>query len=226
MCLHRNGSGYAISLIDYFGLFGKKEASKQGYSEARRKLSWRAFEFLLNEANLEHTGLPETMKYRGHVVRAIDGTLFFTPKTEELLAHFTQKAVAVPKGQKHTHYPYGKLVTAVNVYTAQPVAAVVDDHVTSERAMVRSLIKTFSPGNISLLDRGLGGTQVFLEYEQQSQYFVNRAVTTGPGCAADIRTFLRSRKRDDCRARRQGRGERGKRDDSPSLRSRTEGQRA
>ena len=193
MCLQRNGNGYSISAMNYFGELGRPSVGKQSVSEARRKLHWRAFQYLLHEASLERlTTLPESMRYKGMLVYAIDGSQFFVPNTPELRSVFSPMEMGRPKPGAKTHYPYGKLVTAVNVYSGQPVSASVDDHHVSEREMVVKLIRGFLAGTFSLLDRGLGGGQVFLEFEKLHQYFLNRARTGGDNCAGYIRDFLLS----------------------------------
>ena len=194
MCLQRNGNGYSISSMNYFGELGRHAANKQSVSNARNKLHWQAFEYLLHQANLERTGLPEDMQYKSMTVYAIDGSSFFLPRTPELLAVFTSRETGRPHKKAKTHYPYGKLVTAVNVYTGQPVSAQVDDHHVSERAMVLRMIRGFLPGTLSLLDRGLGGRSVFLQFEKLNQHYLNRTVTSGTRCARYVRDFLRSGK--------------------------------
>lgn len=108
-----------------------------------------------------------------------------------LLMHFSPRNTSSEEGE--THYPYGLLVTAVNVYTGQPVRAVVDNYNASERAMMKSMIGGFSPGDLSLLDRGIGGAQVYLEFEKHEQYFIHRSKTTGDRVAGYIRELVDGR---------------------------------
>jgi hypothetical protein len=195
MACARNGNGYDISSQSYFrGLADHLDDSavdpvrRQSVSEARAKLGWQAFEHLLDCANLEPAGLPARFKFQGHVTRAIDGTSFFTPRTSELLGHFSPRKTS--SEERETHYPYGLCVAAVNVYTGQPVRAVVDDYRASERSLLRRLIAGFSTGDLALLDRGLGGAQVYLEFHRQGQFFIHRAKTSGDRVAGYIQRFL------------------------------------
>lgn len=196
MTLNRNDSGYDISSQQYFRDLSQELDRKippvrhQSVSEARGKLGWEAFEFLLDEANLEHDKLSEEFKFEGHVTRAIDGTSFFVPRTEELLEHFSPRKTKAEEGE--THYPYGLCVAAVNVYTAQPVCAVVDDYRMSERDLLRRMLDKFGPGDLSLLDRGLGGRDIYLEYQARKQFFIHRVKTSGDRVASYVKEFLES----------------------------------
>jgi hypothetical protein len=196
MSLSRNGNGYDISSQNYFGDLNReikdkiKPVKHQSVSEARGKLKWQAFEYLLGSANLENDGLSERFKFKGHITRGIDGTSFYVPRTEELLKHFSPRKTKSEEGE--THYPYGLCVAAINVFTSQPVAAVIADYKTSERALLRALIKNFQPGDLSLLDRGLGGGAVYLDYKYRKQFFIHRAKTTGDKVASYVQEFLLS----------------------------------
>jgi IS4 transposase len=196
MTASRNGNGYDISSQNYFRELGKlleieiDPVRKQSISDARAKIYWQAFEFLLTQSNLESAGLPDEFKFEGHVTRAWDGTSFITARTEELLTHFTPRKTKSEEGE--THYPYGLCLTAINVFTGQPTHAVVDDYKQSERSLLKQIIKKCSPGDLALLDRGLGGAQVYLEFRKNKQYFIHRAKTTGTRIAKYITKFLSS----------------------------------
>lgn len=194
MACARNGNGYDISSQNYFReLSGHlldpiEPARRQSVAEARAKLRYEAFAHLLDCANLEKDGLPSMFKFQGHVTRAIDGTSFYTPRSDELLTHFSPRKTSADEGE--THYPYGLCVSAINVYTGQPVRAVIDDYKASERSLLKRLIEGFCKGDLALLDRGLGGAQVYLEFHKRGQFFVHRAKTSGERVAGYIRDFL------------------------------------
>lgn len=196
MTLGRNGNGYDISSQHYFRDLSAElrrkitPARHQSVSEARGKLGWEAFAFLLDEANLEHDKLDEDFKFKGHVTRAMDGTSFFVPRTNELLEHFSLRKTKAEEGE--THYPYGLCVAAINVFTAQPVCAEVDDYRVSERELLRRMLEKFRPGDLSLLDRGLGGRDVYFDYDERGQYFIHRSKTSGDRVAIYVREFLES----------------------------------
>lgn len=194
MTAARNGNGYAITSQNYFRALNKETGKsvdpvrKQSISESRGKLKWGAFEYLFGAANLERDGLPSHLLFHGLVSRALDGSSFFTPRTSDLLEHFSSRKTRAEEGE--THYPYGLLVTAVNVYTTQPVSACVGDYRLSEREGLRRLIEGFSAGDLSLLDRGLGGVEIYLDFERLGQFFIHRTKTSGERVAAYVRSFL------------------------------------
>ena len=140
MSLDRNENGYDISSQKYFRPLRDELSQEiqpvrhQSVSEARGKLGWKAFEYLLAEANLETGELGKSNKFCGHIVRAIDGSSFFTPRSDDLLAHFSVRKTKSDLGE--THYPYGLCVAAINVFTGQPVCAVIGDYKSSERSLL------------------------------------------------------------------------------------------
>ena len=95
MILDRKEKGYDISSQKCFRPLADEFSQRlqpvrhQSVSEARGKLSWKALEYLLDEANLENGNLGKSNKFQGHIVRAIDGSSFFTPRTDDLLKHFS-----------------------------------------------------------------------------------------------------------------------------------------
>lgn len=196
MTAARNANGYDISSQNYFRALSSHleekidPARRQAVSEARGKISWEAFEYLLDSANLENENLPGSFRFKGHVTRAWDGSSFFTPRSENLLEHFSVRKTKSDEGE--THYPYGLCVSAINVFTGQPVRAVVADYCLSERLLVKQMLPSFSAGDLALLDRGLGGAQVYLEFDRQGQFFIHRAKTSGDRVAGYIQEFLGS----------------------------------
>jgi Transposase DDE domain len=197
MAANRNEDGYDITSQNYFSELGLHlgedivPATRQSFCTARKKLHWTAFEYLLRLANQDYTPALTLLRYKGHVTRAIDGTRLTLPRSEDLLAHFE-----LPKSKAgFGHYPAAMLVTAVNVFTGQPSRAMVDKHTSSERVLLRKLMENFEVGDLSLLDRGFGGAQTFLEFDKQGQYFVCRMKTYGDKIAIYIQDFLCSRKK-------------------------------
>jgi hypothetical protein len=199
MSLDRNGNGYDISSQNYFRSLATELSAElepvkhQSVSEARGKLSWKGFEYLLGEANMENEGLGKANTFRGHIVRAIDGSSFFTPRSDDLLKHFSVRQTK--SDLRETHYPYGLCVAAINVFTGQPVCAVIGDYKSSERSLLSHILPKFEAGDISLLDRGLGGNKVYFEYETSGQYFIHRTKTTGERVAMYVQDFLASGKK-------------------------------
>jgi len=199
MAADRNGNGYDISSQNYFRDLAREidedlvPVRKQSVSEARAKLSWEAFEFLLERANMEEQGLPRRLTFKGHITRAFDGTSFYTPRSEELLEHFSPRNTKAAEGE--THYPYGLLVTGINVFTGQPVKAAVDDYRVSERDLLLRLIDQCAEGDLALLDRGLGGARIYAAFDARKQLFIHRTKTSGERVAKYVQKFLASGKR-------------------------------
>jgi hypothetical protein len=158
-------------------------------SAARSHISYKAFCYLLEEVSLEKKGRSAD-KWKGHIVRAIDGSWLTLPASKEILASFPRREL----GKGFAHYPNGLLVTAQNVFTAQPVAALLSDYHGSERTQLALLAQNFSKGDISLLDRGLGGFAVWQYLFDLGQNFVNRINVTGTNVPHEIRDFIRSQK--------------------------------
>ena len=198
MAASRNENGYDISSQNYFRALGVHldekvaPARRQAVSDARGKLGWEAFVYLLDCANLEKEKLPGNLLFKGHVTRALDGMSFYTPRSPDLLKHFSPRITAAEEGE--THYPYGLCVAAINVFTGQPVGAVVDDYRMSERELLKKMIQGFAKGDLALLDRGLGGAKMYLEFERLGQFFIHRATTSGDRVAGYIQAFLNSGK--------------------------------
>ena len=111
MTLSRNGNGYDISSQNYFRDLNSQVKEQiepvrhQSVSEARAKLRWEGFEYLLSEANLENAGLSKDHKFKGHTTRGLDGTSLYVPRADELLEHFSLRNTKSEEGK--THYPYG-----------------------------------------------------------------------------------------------------------------------
>lgn len=196
MTAERNGNGYDIVSQNYFSelklhLGRKREAAKRSsLCEARQKLSWKAFEFLLAEANLEKRDEKSGL-WKGHRIRAIDGTSLTLPASEAILEEFPRKPGVKQPG---SHYPFGRLITATNIVTGQPVGAKLGKWQTSERELALGLIRTFQTGDVALLDRGFEGFDFFKEMEKLGQFFVCRVRTRG-GVRREVKEFLKTNKR-------------------------------
>ncbi len=199
MAAHHNADGYAISSQNYFSELSRfvgetvEPASHQAVSQARSKIDWQAFRHLLNEANQDADLSGDRFQYRGHVTRAIDGTQLTLPNSEELLEYFDQRNSCAGVG----HYPAALLVTALNVFTGQCKSGRVVNHTCSERDQLMSMIELdFAKGDLSLLDRGFGGDQVFLCFDEHSQHYLCRMRASGERNALYVQEFLISRRKE------------------------------
>lgn len=88
------------------------------------------------------------------------------------------------------------MVTAVNVFTGQCKAARVVNHTCSERDQLRSMIELdFGRGDLTLLDRGFGGDQTFLCFDDYDQFYLCRMRSSGESLALYLQKFIASRKK-------------------------------
>jgi hypothetical protein len=189
MAVNRNGSGYAITAQDFFHELGLGDQApiKQSVSDARNKVSWRAFEYLLGEAN-QQDAIEEL--WRGRRVQIADGTKLNLPLSAELREHF-----GIPNNKAGPgHYPQAWMVTLINSTSCQPVAMELGSYKTSERELMLKMLGRFRPGDIALLDRGLGGAKIYLDFIKNDIDFIHRVKTAGISAAGYVQEFLSSKK--------------------------------
>jgi hypothetical protein len=198
MTANRNTDGYSISSQNYSAELSQfvgepvEAATHQAISKAREKLDWEAFRYLLKEANQDVELHATRFRYRGHITRAVDGTQLTLPHSEELLEIFEQRKSMAGLG----HYPGALMVTAINVFTGQCKAARVVNHTCSERDQLRSMIELdFERGDLTLLDRGFGGDQMFLCFDDHEQYYLCRMRSSGDHIAFYLQEFIASREK-------------------------------
>lgn len=201
MVADQNRFGYESSSQEYFYNLNHNskieyEAAKRStISEARSKLSYKAFEYLLNSINLnQKSEISDSHLWHGHLVRAVDGTKLTLPATKEILKEFPRRG---NRGGSVEHYPFAILTTAVNVFTGQPNAVRMGNKNSSEPQHLVSMLDEFERGDIVLLDRGLGGGNVWLELAERGQFFVNRVKSkeSGTGSSESVTRFLKSNKK-------------------------------
>ena len=166
------------------GLRPVEAPKKQTISDAREKIEWTGFEFLVREARRDDLETP----WNSHIVRIADGTKFRTPNSVELREYFKIPHSKAGPG----YYPQGLMVTLINSTTAQPIAAAIGDYRESERDLMVKLLDRCGEGDIILLDRGLGGPRVYLECYTRGMYFIHRATTSGTTAALYVQDFLAS----------------------------------
>lgn len=151
--------------------------SRSSYSEARDKLSWEAFDYLLGQANLEHQNNFTPELWLGHRVRAVDGSTVQLPKSAEIDQTFAPRC----GGFGESYYPYASVFLACDIFTTQVTHSLLGDRFTSERAQLIQMLQSFNPGDIAILDRGLDGRKVWQAFIKASQHFVGRLRVRGCG---------------------------------------------
>ena len=58
------------------------------------------------------------------------------------------------------------------------------------------MLPQFKPDDLFLLDRGLGGMNVYKEIFQQDQFFLHRVISSGPNAPKYVKDFLSSSSKD------------------------------
>jgi hypothetical protein len=190
MAANGNDSGYAITAQNFFSEIGQgdRAPNEQAVSRARQKLHWGAFEYLLREANQEDS-IEEL--WRGHRVRIVDGTKLSFPNYREIRQQFAIPNTKAGPG----HYPQGWMVTLINSTSCQPVAMELGcGKKSSERKLMLKMLPHFKPDDIALLDRGLGGAQVYHDFQKNGIHFIHRVKTSGDRIAIYVQEFLKSKR--------------------------------
>jgi hypothetical protein len=190
MAIEGNRAGHSISAQDFFvemGFEAKEAPKKQTVSDARVKLQWQGFEFLLTESRRDDLEEP----WLGHPVKVTDGTKLNMPNSDELKEYFATPNTKVGPG----FYPQAWMVTLLSSTSGQPIAAKVGCHKKSERELMLELLDECRVNDVILLDRGLGGGKVYLECMKRGILFVHRVKTTGGGVALYIQDFIQSGKK-------------------------------
>ncbi len=148
--------------------------SRSSYCEARDKLSWEAFAYLLERASLESYG-SQPERWRGHRVRAVDGSCLQLPRSEEILEKFPVRS----GGFGETYYPYAYLFVAADIFTCQTAHTIIGNKFSSERDNLRELLSCFGQGDIAILDRGLDGKNVWKAFDDHGQSYLGRLRVRG-----------------------------------------------
>jgi hypothetical protein len=172
--LCQSGRGYELIYANYFAQLEHSDQvcrlSRSSFCEARAKLSWEAFALLLHRANLDQNKNFQSPRWKGHRVRAVDGSCVQLPRSEEILATFPVRS----GGFGNTHYPYAYLVVAADIFTSQIAHSLVGNKYSSERDQLRLLLNNFEKSDISILDRGFDGKSVWAAFNEAEQHFICR----------------------------------------------------
>jgi hypothetical protein len=170
-----NNWGYELITANYFACLERSERVRRmcrsSFCEARDKLKHDVFIYLLEKIN---DGEPQK-KWRGHTVRAVDGTKVQLPHSKEILSEF-------PIMDSHfgrPHYPFASVMAATNINSKSICKVRVGNKHQSERNTLRELIKEFSAGDICLLDRGFEGPELWKDISDQNQFFICRIRAKG-----------------------------------------------
>jgi hypothetical protein len=111
------------------------------------------------------------------------------PRTDELMNVFGSSSSQ--HGQ--SHYPTLNLVILSDAFSAEPLGVAIGKYESSERELAYKLFEKLSNKDVLLLDRGLGGKQIYWDLEFKKVSFVHRVSTKGI-CLAEVKKFLESGK--------------------------------
>ncbi len=189
MVSHRKQNGSEITSRNYFSEIGQPNrcVKRSAFSEARSNLSWECFPFLLDELNRAS----EPKLWKGHKVRAADGTYLSLPASKDILELFPRRVCE----QNRSHYPKALLVVATDVLNGIPsTARICSSELGDERTLLKAMLDEFEGGDILLLDRGYEGADLLYEIHRRGQYFVAR-VRSGNSCSNAVKSLLGSSKK-------------------------------
>lgn len=187
----RNLNGYDITSQNYYSQLsvslGKDFApvGRSSFCEARKKLKWEAFDYLLQQA-CDDDNSP---KWKGHVVKAVDGSWVTLPASDKVLEQFPRRI----SPQSTTHYPWGILTTVVNVLSGQPTGAYLSSYKNTNKYGLFRLFDRFRADDIALLDRGFESRHLWDQLGKRGIYFVNRV--RAANCSRQVTHFLKSKKK-------------------------------
>lgn len=161
--------------------FEENAPNKQSVSEARQKISWEFFksfyDFIVEKNN-------DLKQWKSHCVKIVDGTRIRIPRTDSLIKKFGAPVSQV--GQNH--YPCVSAVILSDAFSSMPLGVSLGEYNSSERDLATSLFAKTSPGDILLLDRGLGGIKVYNYLNKKNIFFIHRAIKS----VKYIKEFIKS----------------------------------
>jgi len=193
MTCARNSNGYDITSLNYFSELkaqlgvGGSGVCRSSFCEARAKLKWQAFEYLLNEVN-QLPGAQIFWKRRR--VFAADGSCLNLPHRDEIIRSFPLEKDA----RCRAHYPKGLLLSVTDVLSGVPLLAELGHYRTdSERGLLANNLSKIPRGSVVLLDRGFDGVRFFKKLDDHGLFFIARVRTRmHERCDLNIQRFLRS----------------------------------
>lgn len=183
-----NEKGYDITSQNFFHGMLEEPPTRQSVCDARKKLPYEVFRYLLEQAAAESRLMVD--RWHGHRVFIIDGTKVNVPRTEELLAKFDVPNTSAGPA----HYPQAWMVTLLGAFCTQPLAVHLGSYKASERDLMRELLGHMKSGDLALIDRGLGGAKVYWDYERNDLFYIHRVTTSGDCVPHYVRDFLEKKR--------------------------------
>jgi hypothetical protein len=177
-------NGLAICSGLYFDAQKANPPTKQSISEARTKISWKLFEWLLVQIG-SHA---KNELWKGHRVRIVDGTQIRLPHTPALIEEFGR----LKSQHGFNHYPCAQLVILKDGLSYQPLKAHVGRCDDSEKQLAKTVFAALEAKDVVLLDRGLGGQEIYRLLCEKGVFFIHRVACKGDRIAHYLRDFIKS----------------------------------
>ncbi len=201
LAMSQNAAGYDISLREYFARIRtnlgikRSEVGRSAFCQARQKLDWKAFEFLLGFLCQEFETLHIAKRWKGHRVLGVDGTRLTLPNCRDTNSEDFYPTL---EQQKSGQYPFGLLVTAFDVFNGLFVRGTAKSCNADERESLVEMLDHFAAEDLFVLDRGFNGFAFMSEILVNKQHFLMR-LCAGPAVhwEAHVREFLESGKTSD-----------------------------
>jgi hypothetical protein len=162
------------------------DLNRSSLCRAKAKLTAELFQALLIKRS---TTLKKKTKWRGHSVRAVDGTYLTLPSSKDILKDF-------PRRRSDGHYPKALLVTVVDVFSGEPICAHIGCSRSSERKHLLELKENLNPGDIVLMDRGFFAYDLWHNLVQKGQHFICRSPELAKQKCSLYRRLLDSKKKE------------------------------
>lgn len=113
---------------------------------------------------------PAGATWKGHRLRALDGTTLSMPDRKELAKHFGRHRT------KHglTRYPLARLVTLLDLGNCTLVGHEFGPYTKGEPTYAKNLVALLKPGDLVLVDRGLTGSPTLARIRARGATFLGR----------------------------------------------------
>ncbi len=171
-----NFGGYDISATSFFSDLSDclntkfSPPSRSSICEARQKLSWEIFPYLLNVFNEKIATDLNKLKWKNHHVYAVDGSTFTLPYSKEIKSSFPDIGSKATK----THYPKARVVLATHMLSGIPKTLRVDSQFVGERELLQSMLCEIEDDSVLLLDRGFDGIASLQKIIENKKIFLCR----------------------------------------------------
>lgn len=121
-------------------------------------------------------------------MKILDGTQVRLAHTPELIKEFGQ----LKSQYGYNHYPCVQLLVLKDGFSYQPLHAQLGRCDVSERTIAREVFASLAANDVVLLDRGLGGQEVYRMLYEKKVFFIHRVACKGRGVAIYLQDFINS----------------------------------